>query len=73
MQMMASLKAMHGHDFDKTYIDQQVQAHQMTLDTMKGYAANGAAGPIHDAAVNTAPLVQSHLDMAKDIQGHMGG
>ena len=73
MQMMASLKSMHGRDFDKTYMDQQVQAHQMALDTMQGYAQNGHAGPIHDAAASTVPIVQSHLDMAKDIQSHMGG
>ena len=72
-QMLASLKSMHGADFDKTYIDQQVQAHQMTLDAMKSYAQTGHPGPIHDAAVNTAPLVQSHLDMAKDIQSRVGG
>jgi putative membrane protein len=73
MQMIASLKSTHGRDFDKTYIDQQVQAHQMTLDTMKSYAQAGHPGPIKDAAVNTAPLVQSHLDMAKDIQSHIDG
>jgi putative membrane protein len=73
MQMMASLKSMHGRDFDKTYIDQQVQAHQMTLEVMQGYAQNGRPGPIKDAAQQTTPLVQHHLDMAKDIQGHMGG
>ena len=72
-QMLASLKAMHGHDFDKTYIDQQGQAHHMTLDAMKSYAQTGRPGPIRDAAANTAPLVQSHLDMARDIQGHVGG
>ncbi len=72
-QMLASLKSMHGHDFDKTYIDQQVQAHQMTLGVMQGYAQTGQPGPIRDAAASTAPLVQSHLDMAKDIQSHVGG
>lgn len=72
-RMMADLKGMHGRNFDKAYIDQQVQAHQDTLAVVQGYAQNGHAGPIHDAAQKTAPLVQRHLDMAKDIQSHMGG
>jgi len=72
MHMMSDLKSTHGPDFDKTYIDQQVQAHQMTLDVMQGYAQNGRPGPIKDAAIKTAPLVQHHLDMAKEIQGHIG-
>ena len=71
--MTDDLKAAHGRDFDKTYIDQQVQAHQMTLGVMQDYAQSGHPGPIKDAAMKTAPLVQQHLDMAKDIQSHMGG
>ena len=73
MHMMADLKGMHGRDFDKAYIDQQVQAHTDTLGVMQNYAQNGHPGPIKDAAIKTTPLVQHHLDMAKDIQGHMGG
>jgi putative membrane protein len=73
MQMMATLKATHGRDFDKTYMDQQAQAHQMALDTVQGYAQNGHPGPIRDAAAKTVPIVQSHIDMIKDIQGHMAG
>ena len=72
MRMMDDLKHAHGPDFDKTYIDQQVQAHQMALDLMQGYAQNGRPSPIRDAAAKTAPLVQQHLDMAKDIQSHIG-
>jgi putative membrane protein len=70
---MDDLKGMHGPDFDKTYIDQQVQAHTDTLAVVQAYADHGRPGPIKDAAQKTAPLVQQHLDMAKDIQSHMGG
>ena len=71
--MMDDLKGMHGRDFDKTYIDQQVQAHQMTLGVVQDYARDGHPGPIKDAAAKTVPIVQHHLDLAKDIQSHMGG
>jgi putative membrane protein len=71
-QMMADLKGLHGAAFDKAYIDQQVKAHEETLGVMQGYAQGGEPGPIRDAAQKTVPLVQHHLDMAKDIQGKLG-
>ncbi len=70
--MIAELKALHGAAFDKAYIDQQVKAHEDTLAVMQGYAQGGPAGPIEVAAKKTVPLVQHHLDMAKDIQTHLG-
>jgi putative membrane protein len=70
-RMMDDLKAAHGPDFDKTYIDQQVQAHQMTLNVVQAYVQTGRPGPIHDAAEATLPIVQHHLDMARDIQAHL--
>jgi putative membrane protein len=73
MHMMADLKGMHGADFDKTYIDQQVQAHQETLGVVQGYADNGQPGPIKMAAEKTVPIVQHHLELAKGLQSHMGG
>ena len=71
--MIADLSKLHGRDFDKTYIDQQVQAHQDTLGAVQGYAQNGPAGPVHDAAQKVQPLVEHHLEMAKELQSHMGG
>lgn len=71
-QRLADLQGRHGGDFDKTYIEQQVSAHQDALGLMQGYAQSGPPGPVHDAAAKTAPLVQHHLDMAKGLQGHMG-
>ena len=70
--MVDDLQSAHGRAFDKIYIDQQVQAHQQALQLMQGYAQNGAPGPVRDAAAKTAPLVQHHLDKAKDLQSHTG-
>jgi putative membrane protein len=72
MRMISDLSSIRGRGFDKTYVDQQVQAHQMTLGLMQNFAQNGRPGPIRDAAAATAPIVQRHLDMARDMQGHMG-
>ena len=72
MQDLAALKATHGsHDFDRTYLDQQVASHQKALDLQQGYAQSGDAPPLRKAAEEIVPVVQSHLAMAKDIQSSM--
>jgi putative membrane protein len=68
-----NLKAADAKDFDKTYIDQQVAAHDETLTLMKGYADNGDDAGLKAAAAKTAPKVQAHLDKAKAIQAKLGG
>jgi len=70
--MLTQLKGLHGDAFDKAYIDQQVKAHEDTLAVVQAYAQSGAPGPIQGAAKKTVPIVQHHLEMAKDIQSHIG-
>lgn len=55
-------------DFDKAYMDGQVDAHQSTLDVMQRYAQDGDVPAIKDFAAATAPVVQQHLDMAKKVR-----
>ena len=55
-------------DFDKTYIDQQVAAHEEALSLLQGYAKDGSDAGLKDAAGKTVPMVQAHLDKAKSIQ-----
>jgi putative membrane protein len=58
-------------DFDKKYIDGQVDAHQDTLNVMQRYAQDGDVADIKAFAATTAPVVQQHLDMAKKIKDGM--
>jgi putative membrane protein len=72
-RMIGALNATHGRDFDKLYVNQQIQAHQDALGVIQGYAQTGRPGPIRDAAAKTVPIVQQHLGMAHDLQSHIGG
>lgn len=54
--------------FDKTYIGQQVDAHQAALDLMQRYAKDGDVAQIKAFAADTAPHVQEHLTKAKGIK-----
>ena len=58
-------------DFDKTYIDQQVAAHEETLTLLKGYADSGDDPGLKAAAAKTVPKVEAHLDKAKAIQAKL--
>lgn len=63
-----NLKAAPAADFDKTYIDQQVAAHNEALDLMKGYADHGSDAGLKAGAAKAVPKIQMHLDKAKQIQ-----
>lgn len=68
-----NLKAASAQDFDKTYIDQQVAAHDEALSLMQGYAKNGDNAGLKAAAAKAAPKVQAHLDRAKALQAKLSG
>ena len=70
-QMIAQLQSLNGPAFDKAYLQQQVEAHKDTLQTMTNYAANGDVPSIKMAAEKTAPLVRAHLKMATRMQAKM--
>jgi len=70
-RMIRDLAHRSGGDFEREYIQQQVHAHEDALQLMQHYANFGAPGPIKEAAAKTAPLVQHHLEMARQIRGQI--
>ncbi len=70
-KMVADLRASPARQFDRTYVDQQVPAHQQALELMHGYADHGDNAALKTTAAQIVPVVQQHLDMWKDLQTHM--
>jgi len=70
--LLDNLRAAGANDFDKTYLDQQVAAHEETLTLLNGYAENGDNADLKAAASKAAPKVQAHLDKAKSLQAKAG-
>ncbi|MDF2639473.1 MAG: hypothetical protein K0R64_2457 [Novosphingobium lindaniclasticum] len=66
-QKLDALRNLSGADFDKAYASAQVDAHQMTLDKLKDYAANGDSAPLKAFAKEIVPAVTAHLNMAKSL------
>jgi putative membrane protein len=63
-----SLTTVAAGDFDKKYMDAQLDGHKQALDLMARYANDGDVPQIKAFAAKTGPVVQHHLDMAKQIR-----
>lgn len=65
------LQKMTGNDFDKLYIQDQVNDHNKVIDMFQTEAEQGQDPQLRDFAKNTLPTLQHHLQMAKSIQSSM--
>jgi putative membrane protein len=65
-QMIAELQNARGN-FDQVYMRQQVQAHEMALALHSNYARNGDTPALRAVASAAAPIIQQHLDRARQL------
>ena len=70
-QKVDLLKAASDTDFDKTYIDQQVEAHREAVALFTSYSLNGDRGNLKDYAGDTLPTLKQHYEMAQMLQKRM--
>jgi putative membrane protein len=68
-QMLTQLRRTSGTEFDRTYVGQQVMAHQEALMLHSNYAAGGQDAPLKAAAAMIVPVVQHHLETVRSMQG----
>jgi putative membrane protein len=71
--MIDNLTASQGKDFDTRFAAQQTAAHQEAVTLFTGYAKNGDNAQLKTWAGQTAPKLQMHLDMAKQLTSSAGG
>lgn len=57
-----------GKDFDKAYIDAEVDAHKAVLDLATKAAAQTQNAELKNLIQKAAPIIQGHLDKAESIQ-----
>jgi putative membrane protein len=65
--MIDNLKSASGADFDRAYLDQQTAAHREALTLHSGFAQDGDNDALKKLAAKTAPRIQHHLDMVKQL------
>jgi putative membrane protein len=66
--MIDDLNQASAADFDLTYMNQQIAAHQATLELINGYANGGDVDALKGFAAKTAPVVQAHLNQAQSVK-----
>ena len=66
--LIGDLDAASPANFDKTYIDQQVAAHQEAANLFQNYAKNGDNAALKHFASTVLPTIQTHLTMAQQMQ-----
>ena len=67
--MLDNLRSASAETFDRTYIDQQVAAHQEALTLHRGFADSDS--PLAAHARSVAPKIEAHLQRAQQIQSSM--
>lgn len=70
-QMVSTLKATHGADFDRTYVQQQMQSHEQALATHQAYAQGGSNKTIAATSQKIVPVVQKHIDQLQSMSSGM--
>jgi putative membrane protein len=66
-KLIDDLNGAPAKDFDKTYANQQVDAHQEAVHLFKKYAAKGDDADVKQFAEKTLPTIEHHLDEAKKL------
>jgi putative membrane protein len=66
-RMLDQLQQASTADFDRVYIRQQIPAHQIALALHRNYAARGDTPALRTVAASAVPIVQQHLDRARQL------
>jgi putative membrane protein len=68
-KMMAKLKGMHGAEFDKAYIDNEVAYHESVIGALNTALLPNAKNAELKALLESGkPIFESHLEHAKTLQ-----
>jgi putative membrane protein len=66
-EAIAKLKGLKGEEFTEQYHEDQEDAHEDAVDLFKRYGEEGENADLKAWAAKTAPALEHHLQMAKDL------
>lgn len=70
---MAKLKKLEGAEFDRAYMEHEVDFHQHVLDALdKTLIPNAKNGELKASLEKARPIISGHLDHAKQLQSNLG-
>lgn len=65
--MLDKLTTLNGADFNKQYRDDQYSAHKGAVSAFQRYAKSGENPDLKQWAEKTAPALEHHLEMAREL------
>lgn len=69
---LSDLEGKSGADFDRAYMDMQVQAHERTLNELQQYQNMAQNAQLKQMITKAIPAVQGHLQKAQQIRQQLG-
>lgn len=69
--MRAEFEKASGDEFDRAYIQKQVQEHQKTAQLLEWEIGSGQDAQLKSFASETLPVVLQHLQMARNVEAQM--
>jgi putative membrane protein len=67
------LKLRDGENFDEAYANNQVTAHEQTIELYREYAQDGENAQLKQFAESTLQELEQHLQDAKELASKHGG
>ena len=64
---LTQLKSASGMQFDETYRQQQIEAHQQAVGLFENYSQKGDNNDLKGWATQTLPALKHHLEMAQSL------
>jgi len=68
MRKLDALRKASVEEFDDIYVDQQTEAHQNTLNLLRGFASNGKNAGLQAFVTKVTPKVEQHLTAVKALE-----
>lgn len=70
--LIDNLRSATAANFDKTYIDQQVAAHEEAITLHRGFSDKTDVPALAEHARTVLPKIEAHLERAKQLQSSLG-
>ena len=67
-RLIDDLNGATGADFDKTYVKQQIKAHEKAEELFAAYADDGDNAAVKAFAAKTLPVIKQHLEEVKKLR-----
>ncbi len=66
---MQDLEPLHGAQFDRQYIEEQLKAHRDAIELLEIYSKRGDNDALKQLAASLLPTIEEHYRLAQNLVG----